>query len=50
MLMQKNTRELLDSSYEEVKILFVLVYDNTADDNQVSVDSYQKNLLPRVKI
>ena len=30
--------------------MFVLVYDNTADNNQVSVDSYQKYLLPRVKI
>ena len=41
---------MLDSSYEGVKRLFVLAYYNTAGDNQVSVDSYQKYLLPRVKI
>ena len=38
-----------DSSYEGVKRLFVLAYDNTAGDNQVSVDFRQKYLLPRVK-
>ena len=43
-------RELLDSSYQGVKRLFVFAYDNTAGNNQVSVDSYQKYLLPRVKI
>ena len=34
--------------------MFVLAYDNTADDNdhndQVSIDSYKKYFLPRVKI
>ena len=43
-------RELLDSSWQGVKRLFVLAYDNTAWDNQVSVDSYKKYFLPRVKI
>ena len=43
-------RELLDSSYQGVKRLFVLAYDNTAGNNQVSIDSYKKYFLPRVKI
>ena len=30
--------------------MFVLAYDNTAGDNQVSIDSYKKYFLPRVKI
>ena len=37
---------MLDSSYQGVKRLFVLANDNTAGNNQVSVDSF----LPRVKI
>ena len=45
-----NIRELLDSSYQGVKRLFVLAYDNAAGNNQVSVDSYKKYFLPRVKI
>ena len=47
---EKYIRELLDSSYQGVKRLFVLAYNNTAGDNQVSVDSYKKYFLPRVKI
>ena len=43
-------RELLDSSWQGVKRLFVLAYDNTAGDNQVSLDSYKKYFLPRIKI
>ena len=43
-------RELLDSSCQEVKRLFVLAYNNTAGSIQVSVDSYKKYFLPRVKI
>ena len=44
-------RELLDSSYQGVKRLFVLAYNNKENDNgQVSVDSYKKYFLPRVKI
>ena len=47
---EKNIKELLDSSCQGVKRLFVLGYDNTVGDNQVSVDSYKKYFLPRVKI
>ena len=46
----KYIRELLDSSCQGVNRLFVLVYDNIAVNNQVSVDSYKKYFLPRVKI
>ena len=46
----KYIRELLDSSCRGVKRLFVLAYNNTAGNNQVSVDSYKKYFLPRVKI
>ena len=47
---EKYIREILDSSCEGVKIIFVLAYDNTAGNNQVSLDSYEKYFLPRVKI
>ena len=47
---QKHIRELLDSSSQGDKRLFVLAYDNTADNNQVSVDFSKKYFLPRVKI
>ena len=47
---EKYIRELLDSSCQGVKRLFVLAYDNTASNNQVSVDSHKKCFLPRVKI
>ena len=30
--------------------MFVLAYNNTADNNQVSIDSYKKYFPPRVKI
>ena len=43
-------RELLDSSFQGVKRLFVLVYNNTEVNNQVSVDSLKKYFLPKVKI
>ena len=43
---EKYVRELLDSSCQGVKRFFVLAYDN----DQVSVDSYKKYFLPRVKI
>ena len=43
-------RELLDSSCQGVKRLFVLAHNNTAGNDQVSVDSYKKYFLPRVKI
>ena len=47
---EKYIRELLDSSYQGVKRLFVLAYNNTEGDNQVSVDSFKKYFLPRVEI
>ena len=47
---EKYIRELFDSSYQGVKRLFVLAYNNTAGDNQVSVDSFKKYFLPRFKI
>ena len=47
---EKYIRELLDSSYEGVKRLFVLSYNNTEGNNQVSVGSFKKYFLPRVKI
>ena len=37
-------RELLDLSYERVKRLFVLAYDNASGDNQASIDSFKKIL------
>ena len=47
---EKYIRELLDSSYKGVKRLFVLVYNNTEGNSQVSIDSFKKYFLPRVKI
>ena len=41
---------MLDSSYQGVKRLFVLAYNNTAGNDQVSIDSFKKYFLPRVKI
>ena len=41
---------MLDSSWQGVKRLFVLAYNNNKGDKHVSVDSYQKYFLPRVKI
>ena len=46
----KRIRELLDSSCQGVKRLFVLAYNNAAGNNQVSVDLHKKYFLPRVKI
>ena len=47
---EKYIRELLDSNYQGVKRLFVLAYDNTADNDRVSIDSSKKYFLPRVLI
>ena len=47
---KKYRRELLDSSCQGVNRLFVLASDNTEGNNQVSVDSYKKYFLPRIKI
>ena len=41
---------MLDSSYQRVKRLLVLTHDNTADNNQVSINYFKKCFLPRVKI
>ena len=46
----KHIRELLDSSCQGVKRSFIFAYNNTAGNDQVSVDSYKKYFLPRVKI
>ena len=46
---EKYMRERLDASYQGVKRLFVLAYDNTTGNNQVSVDCFKKYFLPRVK-
>ena len=43
-------RELLDASCRGVKRLFVLAYNNTAGNDQVSVNSYKKYFLVRVKV
>ena len=40
-------RELLDSSYQRVKRLFVLAYDNA---NGIISDSHKRYFLPRIKI
>ena len=47
---EKYIRELLDSSWQGVKRLFGLSYNNTEGDNKGSVDSYKKHFLPRFKI
>ena len=47
---EKYIRKLLDSSRQGVKRLFALPYNNEEGDNKVSVDSYKKCFLPRVKI
>ena len=47
---EKYIRELLNSSCQGVKRLFVLAYGNTAGNSKVSVDSFKKYFLPRVKI
>ena len=45
----KYIRELLDSSWQGVKKLFVLAYNNTAGNNQVSVDSYKNTFYQELK-
>ena len=46
----KYIKELLDSSCQGVKRLFVFAYNNTAGNDKVSVDLYKKYFLPRVTI
>ena len=43
-------RELLDSSYQGVKRLFVLAYRDQGGANRVTPDSHRRYFLPRVKI
>ena len=47
---EHHLRELLNSSYQGVKRLLVLAYNNAAGNDQVSIDSFKKYFLPRVKI
>ena len=43
-------RELLDSSSQGVKGLFVLAYSDRGDANRITADSHRRYFLPRVKI
>ena len=43
-------RELLDSSSQGVKGLFVLAYSDRGDANRITADSHRRCFLPRVKI
>ena len=47
---EKYIIELFDSSCQGVKRLFVLAYDNTAGNKQVSIGSSKNYFLSRVKI
>ena len=47
---EKYIRERHDGIYQRVKKLFLLANENAAGNNQVSVDSFKKYFLPRVKI
>ena len=47
---EKDITQLLDFSCQGVKRLFALAYNNKEGGNKVSVDSYKKYFLPRVKI
>ena len=46
----KYIRELLDASYQGVKRLFVLAYDNNAGDDLVTTNTHRRYFLPRIKI
>ena len=46
---KKYIRELLDSSYQGVKRLFVLAYYNTEGNSQVSIDSSEKYFFQELK-
>lgn len=51
-----NIRKPLDSSFQEVKRLFLLTYDDSSNDDgsdangRIKVGSYQKHFLPAVNI
>ena len=44
---KKHVRKWFESSYQGFKRLFVLAYDNTAGDDQVSVNTFKKYFLLR---
>ena len=44
---KKHVRKWFESSYQGFKGLFVLAYDNTAGDDQVSVNTFKKYFLLR---
>ena len=46
---EKQIKDFLDSNYQGFKRLFVFTYDNTAGDDQVSVNSFKKYFILRVK-
>ena len=46
---EKYIRELLDSSYQGVKRLFVLAYNNEEGNDQVSVDFYKNIFFQELK-
>ena len=50
LMTKKNIRELLNSSCQRVKRFFVLADDNTANNDQVSINSLKKHFRPRVEI
>ena len=47
---EKYIGELLDSTWQGVKRLFVLAHNNKEGDNKVSVDSFKKYFVPRLKL
>ena len=47
---EKYIGELLDSTWQGVKRLFVLAHNNKEGDNKFSVDSFKKYFVPRFKI
>ena len=47
---EKSIRELTDSSYQGVQRFFTLACNNTEGEDQISIDSFRKYFLPRVKI
>ena len=46
---EKYIRELLDSSWQGVKRLFVFAYNNKEGDNKVSIDSYKNIFFQELK-
>ena len=47
MLIWKNIRKLIDSSYQGVNRSFFLGYNNSAGDDQVSIQYFKKYFLLR---